>query len=255
MLRPTEMHAEIMEKFPGGKKALLREMRRLKMPSVASLVDQRRLELCYAWRTYGNRSFEEILPALKVPQPKRFLARYERWLTKQETVRLPNLGTDYSDSLLAAYTPYLPSIRGQYWQRQNVEADKKRYHHRMATDCAFRESEEWNRNLLARDGVAPPQPPPAPPKLSGEVDSTFWEMKNTGVKMLIKAEELSSIPGLEDCVELLCVGPDVLKEAAGFAYSGARDLRPPTPALAPHFSSPEYNRPTQRMPTRRCHRL
>jgi hypothetical protein len=203
VLRPSELHAEIMEKFPGGKNALLREMRHLKMPGIASLVDQRRMELCYAWRTYGKRPFADILPALKVSQPKRFLARYERWLTGQETVKFSNLGTGYSDSLLAAHTSYLPSFRGQYWQLQNEEASRNRYHHRRATDPDFRKSEEWNRNLLARDGVAAAQPPPAPPKPSGEVDPTFWEMKSTGVKMLIAAEELSSIPGLEGCDELL----------------------------------------------------
>lgn len=88
------------------------------------------------------------------------------------------------------------------------------YRKSAASDCNalpdFHRSEEWNSNLLARDGVAAAQPPafvspPAPPKLSGEVDPTFWEMKSTGVKMLIAAEELSRMPGLEDCDELLLV--------------------------------------------------
>jgi len=43
----------------------------------------------------------------------------------------------------------------------------------------------------------------APSALTGEVDVGFWEMKSTGVGMVLEAEGLASISGLEDCADLL----------------------------------------------------
>ncbi|MEI8387232.1 MAG: hypothetical protein WCG76_06500 [Verrucomicrobiota bacterium] len=45
--------------------------------------------------------------------------------------------------------------------------------------------------------------PFAPTTLEGEADPAFWKMRSTGVGMIIEAEGLTSISGLEDCADLL----------------------------------------------------
>ena len=68
VLHSMEEHDAILKKYPGGNTAHLREMRHLKMPSIAAMVDQRRFELCFAWHTYGRKTFEDIEKALNAPR-------------------------------------------------------------------------------------------------------------------------------------------------------------------------------------------
>ena len=204
---PAE-HGKIMEKYPGGKTTLLREMRRLKMPTVAAMLEQRHLELCLAWHHYGGRSFEDILPALKVTQPGRFRARYERWLVAQNVPVFPGVqSASYSDALLAAHPSFLPSINGQYWNLREAEENRERDRKRMETDESYRVLLEMADAALANNPdfaeQGPWGNPYAPSTLSGEVDGGFWEMKSTGAAMVIAAEGLTSFPGLEDCADLL----------------------------------------------------
>jgi len=193
VLHSLEEHDAILTKYPGGNTALLREMGHLKMPSISTMVDQRRFELCFAWQTYGGKTLEEITKALKVPQPRRFLARYERWVAKTKPFKFSDLRSDsYGDTLLAANS-FLPSLRGQYWSRREQQEQEELDGNRYAP-------------LIHHEGSVTPieQPiriPPSP--VPNEVVSLFWEMKNTGVEILIAAEQFTLVPGLENCTELL----------------------------------------------------
>lgn len=209
VLRPAKDHGRILEKFPGGKSALLREMRRLKLPSIAAGVEQRRLELCIAWHVYGGRELDDVIRALCVAQPGRFRAKYERWVADEKTFKLSGLGTGYADTLLAAHPPYIPSIRGKYWLRRDYEMDVlPRHHEKMKTDENYRGQIEFATAAVERDpsileGGLDFLNPLTPSRQIGQVDPMFWHLESTGIGMIIEAEGLTSIPGLEDCAELL----------------------------------------------------
>ena len=210
VLQPLKRHDAVMAQYPGGKNALLRAMGRLRMGSVAAIIEQRRFELCFAWQNYGKKSFEEIAAALCLSQPGRFKARYERWLVTQNLVVFDSVGADnYSDTLLAAHPPFLPSVRGQYWNRREAEESMARHRKRMEDDEDYRVQQEMAAAAAAHhpdlvNQVFPGYVDPyAPTTLAGEADPAFWEMRSTGVGMIIAAEGLASIPGLEDCDQLL----------------------------------------------------
>ena len=210
VLRPLDQHDAVMAQYPGGKNALLREMGRLKMGSVAAILEQRRFELCFAWQNYGQKSFEEIAAALCVSHPGRFKGRYDRWVAEQNPAVFGSVGTDnYSDMLLAAHPPFLPSVRGQYWNRREAEESMARHRKRMEDDEDYRVQQEMaaaaaahHPDLVNREfpGYVDPY---APTMLPGEADPMFWALKSTGVGMILAAEGLASIPGLEGCDELL----------------------------------------------------
>ena len=209
VLRPLDRHDAILAQYPGGKNALLREMRRLNMGSVAAIVEQRRFELCFAWQNYGGKPFKEIAAALCLSQPGRFKARYESWVAEQNLVVFDSVGADnYSDTLLAAHPPFLPSLRGQYWRRREAEESMARHRKRM-DDEDYRQMQEMAAEAAAHhpDLVNREFPgyvnPYAPTSLPGEIDPAFVEMQSTGIAMVIEAEGLASIPGLEDCADLL----------------------------------------------------
>lgn len=210
VLRPLDRHGAILAQYPGGKNALLQEMARLRMGSVAAIVEQRRFELCFAWSNYGKKPFDEIAAALCVSHPSRFKSRYERWLVEQNVVAFGSVGADnYSDTLLAAHPPFLPSVRGQYWNRRETEESMARHRNRMATDADYRVQQEMAAAAAAHhpdlvNRVFPGYVDPyASPTLAGSADPAFWEMRSTGIAMVIEAEGLASIPGLENCAELL----------------------------------------------------
>ena len=210
VLRPLDQHDAVMAQYPGGKNALLREMGRLKMGSVAAIVDQRRFELCFAWSNYGQKSFEEIAAALCVSQPGRFKSRYDRWFVEQNLVVFDSVGAEnYSDTLLAAHPPFLPSVHGQYWNRREAEESMARHRKRMEDDEDYRVQQEMAAAAAAHhpdlvNRVFPGYVDPyAPTTLPGEIDPAFFEMKSTGLAMVMAAEGLTSIPGLEDCADLL----------------------------------------------------
>jgi hypothetical protein len=180
------------------------------MPTIAAILDHRRMELCFAWRNYGQRSFDEIAAALCLSQPSRFIARFERWVVEQNLVVFGSVEPDnYSDTLLAAHPSFLPSVRGKYWIRRAAEESLARHLKRVETDESYQLQEELAALALADhpDCVNREIPgyvdPFAPTTLEGEVDPAFWEMRNTGVGMIIEAEGLTSIPGLEDYADLL----------------------------------------------------
>lgn len=209
ILQKSTAHAEIMEEFPGGKRSLLQEMRRLKMPSIAALIDQRRMELCYVWNTYGNRSFEETLPALMLSQPKRFLSRYERWLERESRIKFPNVGTNFHDAVLVAQPSYLRGLPGPFWQLREDAEINSRHLHRMETDHAYRQNEEElsalinRRSSISQKTTFPAGEVETAPPPSGVVEEKFWDLKSTGINMILKAENIASFPGLEDCEDLL----------------------------------------------------
>ncbi len=210
VLQPLKRHDAILAQYPGGKNSLLRELGRLKMGSVAAIVEQRRFELCFAWSNYGKKSFDEIAAALCVSQPRRFKARYDRWLVEQNLVVFDSVGADnYSDALLAAHPPFLPSLRGQYWNRREAEESMARHRKRMEDDEDYRQMQEMAAEAAAHhpDLVNREFPgyvnPYAPTSLPGEIDPAFFEMKSTGIAMILASDCLASIPGLEGCDELL----------------------------------------------------
>ena len=210
VLRTTAEQFGIMERFPGGRNALLRQMRHLSMPRVSALVDRRRMELCYVWHNYGGRSVEDVLQALNVCQPRRFLARYARWIARYEDVKLLGPVTGYHGSLMAAQTSYLPSFRGLRLKLPREDAAKNRSAHGADPDPEFRKPEDWDR-YFSRYRTAPDQlndafvGESAASRPEGKVDPAFWEMKSTGVQMTIEAEKLWSFSGLDDCRDLLFV--------------------------------------------------
>jgi len=209
VLRPADRHDAILAQYPGGKNALLREMRRLNMGSVATIVEQRRFELCFSWQNYGKKSFDEIAAALCVSHSVRFKGRYERWLMEQNLAVFGSVGAEnYSNTLLAAHPSFLPSVRGQYWNRREAEESMARHRKRMEVDEDYRVQQEMAAAAAAHhpdlvNRVFPGYVDPYAPTLPGAADPTFWEMKSTGIGMVIEAEGLASIPGLEDCADLL----------------------------------------------------
>lgn len=192
VLRSSEEHDAILKKFPGGKTALLREMRHLKMPSIAAMVDQRRFELCFAWHTYGGKTFEDIEKALKVSRSRRFRARYGRWVAKTKPFTFSDLRPETYEGTLLAANCFLPSLRGQYWHRRQQQEVREQ---EVEVKCLI------DHEVKAQAFEPPIQIPPSPVPL--EIVSSFWEMKSTGVEILIGAEQFTLVPGLEDCCELL----------------------------------------------------
>jgi hypothetical protein len=209
VLRPLDRHGAILAQYPGGKNALLREMRRLNMGSVAAIVEQRRLELCLAWHGYGGRQLDDVIRALCVAHPGSFRAKYERWVADEKTFKFSGLGTGYTDTLLAAHPPYIPSLRGKYWLVRDYEMDVlPRHKKRMESDEIYRGQIEHATDVVARDpsileGGLDSLNPLTPSKQVGQVDPMFWDMESTGIGMIIESEGLASIPGLEDCADLL----------------------------------------------------
>jgi len=90
----------------------------------------------------------------------------------------------YSDALLAAHPSFLPSLRGQYWNRREAEENRERDRKQMETDESYRVLLEMADAALANNPdfaeQGPFENPYAPSVLSGEVDGGFWEMKSTG---------------------------------------------------------------------------
>ena len=210
LLRPLETHEIILDQYPGGKRAILREMGHLAMPSIATILDERRMELCSAWLNYGQRSFEEITKALHITQPGRFIARFERWVVEKHLPIFPSVKTDsYEGTLVAAHPQFLPSIRGQYWHLREEEDARARDLQRLATDASFRLLRAHAEAVVAEDPSLLTSFPFVPlgsqaaSPIAGEVDADFWEMKSTGAAMVLRAEGLTEIPGLEDVADLL----------------------------------------------------
>jgi len=209
VLQPADRHDAIMARYPGGKKTLLREMCHLNMGSVSAIVEQRRLDLCLAWHVYGGRKLEDVITALCVAHPGRFRAKYERWVADEKTFKFSGLGTGYTDTLLAAHPPYIPSLRGKYWLVRDYEMDVlPRHKKRMESDEIYRGQQEHVAALVERDpsileGGMDFLSPLTPSKQVGQVDPMFGQMASTGMRMVIDAEGLPSIPGLEGCEDLL----------------------------------------------------
>lgn len=112
-------------------------------------------------------------------------------------------------TLLAAHPSFLPSLRGQYWQCREAAESMSRHLKRMETDEDYWEQQQVALEAVEHDptlinhkipGVVNPM---VPSVLTGEVDPQFWEMRSTGIGMVIAAEGLTSISGLEDCDQLL----------------------------------------------------
>ena len=190
-------------------KPILMEMRHFAMPSIATILDERRMELCSAWLNYGNRSFEEITKALYLSQPGRFIARFERWVVEKHLPIFPSVRTDsYEGTLVAAHPQFLPSIRGQYWHLREEDA-RARDQKRLETDENFRELRAYAEAAVAEEPSLLTSLPFVPlgsqaaSPISGEVDIDFWEMKRTGAAMVVQAEGLTEIQGMEDVADLL----------------------------------------------------
>ena len=119
------------------------------------------------------------------------------------------LGPGYTDPLLPAHPPYIPPLRGKFgFVRDSEMAVLPRHKKRMESDEIYRGQQEHVAALVERDpsileGGMDFLSPLTPSKQVGQVDPMFGQMASTGMRMVIDAEGLPSIPGLEGCEDLL----------------------------------------------------